>query len=313
MGLLILGESIKQDFTVISKSPVKSLTASDIITQQDSSVCCVDPLIALAEASFTNVFYNDSHSVSFDWNNNFVSAVMYLEKYVNGAWSPTILNSTAYGTLYSFGHYVTIYSENKIGYEITWALVLAGLGEGHYRVRCTGTTMTGATYNKYSLQFKLLTYTSDRANETVRIEWWLNGNVGDQTNDLIKKDYGTLNWYNQLRLSKSKFGFDETETAFEGVKYQDGKVVWLKKSDIEKYTLKTGLLDNDVRRYLLYDVLNGDEIRITDFNQINANDHVKRYVNYKGGFKVNYIDGNILASCEISLEQAYQNNEHKRQ
>jgi hypothetical protein len=308
------GTAIKQEFTMIANSSAKALSPADIMTPiSAANECCITGLIALAELTITNDFYNDSHSVSFDWNNNFESAVMYLQKYTNGAWtSIASLNDTTYGTFYAFGHYETIYSENKIGYLIDWQKVLTVKGEGNYRVKSTGTTILTEFISKYSLEFNLLTYTSDRADRTVRVEWWLNGNLGDQNDDKIKRDFGTLNWFNQLRLKDSKFGWDENDTTREGVKYQSGKVVWTKNIDVESYTLKTCRLQNEVRRFIKYDMLMADEIRVTDFNADNSTDHVNRYVKPSGGFKPNYIDGSKIASVELKFEQLYQNNEHKR-
>lgn len=314
MALIIKGEAIRQNFTLIQNSVSKSLTEADILTPiSPANECCPDNLLALAELGFTNEFYNDKHAPTFDWNNNFISAVMYLQKFVGGEWvNVATLNNTTYGKYSAFGFYNTIYTEKKIGYEIDWALVLSNNGEGNYRVKCTGTAINGATIDKYSLEFNLLTYTADRAERTVRLEWWLNGNLGDPNNDLIKRDFGVLNWYNQIRLPDSKFGWDENETTREFYKIQDGKQVWTKNSDVEIYTLKTCRLPNEVRRFFKYDLLNGSEIRITDFNSDNATSHVNRYVKPQGGFKPNYVDGSKIASVEMKFEQLYQNNDHKR-
>lgn len=308
------GTAIKQVFTVIRNSPAKALNEADILVPiSAANEKCITGLIALAETGYTSDFYNDRHAVSFDWDNNFTGAVMYLQKYTNGAWANiATLTSTTYGTYYAFGHYTTIYSEKKIGFLINWRLILIGLLAGNYRVKCTGTTITATTIDKYSLEFELMEYSADRADATVRVEWWLNGNIGDSENDLIKRDFGSLNWFNQLRFVDSKFGWDENETERSFVKYQNGKEVWIKNVDVEMYTLKTCRLPNEVRRYIKYDILNGDEIRITDFNADNATSHVNRYVKPSGGFKPNYVDGSKIASVEIKFEQLYQNNEHKR-
>jgi hypothetical protein len=308
------GVAIKQDFRIIRNGPAKSLSPSDILTPISASgECCVTSLIALAEDISTSPFYNDSHGFTFDWNNNFVSATMFLQKFTDGAWADSVeLTDNTYGTMYDFGHYFTNYDENKIGYLIDWALVKGAFGEGNYRVKSIGTTMTATTVDKFSLEFELMAYTADRADRSVRVEWWLNGNLGDQTNDLIKRDFGTLNWYNQVRIKDSKFGWDENDVTREFVKYQPGNKVWTKNSVVESYTLKCPRLTNEVRRFFAYDILQGDEIRITDFNVDNATEHVNRYVIPSGGMKPNYVDGSNIASVEFKFDQMYQNNEHKR-
>jgi hypothetical protein len=315
---IVKGTIVKQNFTLIRSNPI--VTSFDDLTvpiyepESGTAECCFI-LTALAESSFTSEYFNDKHRAIFFWNNAFTTATMKLQKYntSTGAWADSAtLTDNTYGTYYAAAFHTTIYSEIAQGYELDWALILAALGEGQYRIKATGTTITSATVDKFSLEFELREYTTSRAENTVRIEWWLNGNIGDPNNDLIKQDYGTLNWYNQLRLSDSKFGFDEPELTREFVRYQSGKQVWNKSMTKETYLLKTGRLPNNVRRYLLYNVMNGDEVRITDFNSDNSVTHLDRYVAPVGGFVPKYTDGVKLAPVEIKFEQLYQNNEHKR-
>jgi len=315
---IVRGTIVRQNFDLIRSNPVivsfDSLTVPLYEPVMAVNDCCIS-LPALAEASFTSDYFNDKHRVKFFWNNAFTTAVMKLQKYnfSTAAWADVAtLTDNTYGTNYALGFYNTIYSEQMQGYEIDWALVLAASGEGGYRVISTGTTITSATVVKYSLEFDLKTYTPARAEGTVRVEWWLNGNIGNPETDLVKQDLGTLNWYNQLRFPNSKFGNDEAEVTREFVRYQSGKQVWTKNEAVETYTLRMMRFSNVIRRFILYDMMNGDELRITDFNSDNATTHVDRYVKPKGGFNPVYIDGVTNAPVELKFEQLYQNNIHKR-
>lgn len=306
--ILQRGHAIKENFVLIKENPSPSAVPS---TSVATSECCVF-LNVLAETSFTNDLYNDKTSYVGFFNNGFASAAMVLEKYTTSWATAAALTNNTYGTFYAFGFYDTIYTEKAIGYQLDWRLVKAAFGEGVYRIKCTGTTLLSATVDKYSMEFNLLTYSQDRADNTVRVEAWLNGNIGDPLNDAVKRDFGTINWYTQFRIPGAKFGFDEANVERKFIKYQNGKKIWTEDLEWDTYTLKINPLPYEVRRFIKYDLMKGSEIRITDYNTINAVEHINRYVIPNGATKIDYNDFVKNAPLEIKFDQYYQNNEKKR-
>lgn len=306
-----LGECIKRNFKVIRDNPE---VIPPMVLVPNTKECCFS-LPALAEVTFTNELFNDKHSPLFFFNNGFSSALLYLEKYINGVWTVVKnLTDNTYGIFYDYGFFENIYKEKPIGIELNWASVLndVDLGEGRYRVKATGTTLMSTTVDRYSFDFCLKEYNQNRADETVRISWWMNGSSGDPEDDKKRKDFGTLDWFNQLRLPLSKFGWDETETERNYVKYETGKKVWLKDSDVESYLLKVGQQPNELRRFIKFDLMKASDISITDYNIVNATRHENRFVIPASGHKPNYYDNSIMASVELKFEQQYQNHTHKR-
>lgn len=306
------GQAIKQRVYLIKTNPI---TDDPLEFERRELNCCV-PLRVLAESVFTNELFNDISSPLFFWGAGFSTANLILQEKINGSWTDAkTLNVSTWGTPYAFGFFTNIYGENAIGYELNWKDVLnhVDLGEGNYRFKSVGTLLIGGgTVTKYSFEYCLSTYTAERADDTVRIDWWMSGNFGDPENDQLKKDYGTLNWHNSMRLPGAVFGFDGSTYEKNYVKYQNGKQVWLQDSQVEEYVLKMGRYDQALHKYIKTEIFQSDEIKITDYNINNPTRHQNKYVILASDYKPNWTFGNMTALVEVTLKQAYQNLNHKR-
>lgn len=308
-----VGETIRQNFSIIRNNPV-GVTPLPLVSS--TGECCFK-LDVLAELTAkTDEHYNDISAPIFFWSNAFASATLILQKYVNGAWTNVVtLSNDDYGTLYAFGFFENIFEETAIGYNLDWFSVLndVSLGEGNYRIKSTGTTLFGGvTVDKYSFEYCLKTYTPNRADRTTRITWYLNGRVGNAEDDTKKRDFGSINWQNQIRLPESMFGYDSSSFERSFVKYQSGQMVWLEDSQIEEYNFKSGRYPNELHRFIKIDVLQGDTIIITDYNINNPTRHTDRYVIPFGNYEPTWMPNSMLASVEFKFQQAYQNLNHKR-
>lgn len=305
-----IGEVIYQRFYLISEdvSAVSPLP----LTSNSGECCFVLPVFG--ETVVTDDLYNDFSSPLFFWGNGFSTANLVLQKYVNGAWADQDdLDNNTYGTYYAFGFWYNSYQQSAVGYNLEWRLVLAAFGEGNYRVKSVGTPLiTGSGVTKYSLEYCLKEYKEHRADNTVRIDYLLNGIMGDPEDDRKRKDFGVINWSASVRLPDSVFGYDTSSTEKEYVKYQNGEMKWLRDSQIEEYMLKTGRFPNEVHSLIKKEILQADEIKITDFNINNPTRHKERYVIFNGGYEPDWAYGTMLAPVEIKFQQAYQNLTHKR-
>lgn len=305
------GQSISQKFYIIRDSP--TLPAPLSLTSNLAG-CCFE-LPVLAETSPTNDLYNDFTGFVLFWNNAFSTATLILQKSVSGTWTDTAtLNVDTWGTAYTFGFWTDIYGQNAIGYKLDWDLVLAAFGEGSYRIKSVGTPLFGAvTQTQYSFEYCLKTYTEQRANETVRIDFKQNGIIGDRDSDYIKRDFGILDWENSIRLPDSMFGNDSSPShEKEYVKYQNGSMIWLSDNQVEEYILRTGRLPNFLHKFIKIDVLQADEIKVTDYNLNNPTKHTEKDVVWSGNYEPTWTNGNLYAPVEIRLQQAYQNFNKKR-
>ena len=309
---MLYGQAVKQDVKIIRSNPVGASPLEFESTTQD---CCVI-LPVFAEEVLTNNYYNDNTSPLFFWNNAITTADLYLQKKVNGSWTDVanLLLST-WGVPYAFGFFTNIYNEKAIGCAVQWKLVLndVSLGEGNYRIRSTGTLLIGGTFTtKYSFEYCLKKYTPDRADNTVRISWWTNGQIGDPEDDRLKIDFGIINWFNQIRLPDAVFGYDTSTYEREFVRYQNGQQKWLQDIQVEEYLLKSGRYDNALHRFIKIMILQADEIKITDYSIDNPVNHQDRNVIPASNYEPIWTFGSMLSPVEIKFQQAYQNHIHKR-
>jgi len=309
---IVNGTAIKQKFSIIQDDPdLKSLVD---VQQVDATNACCFKLPALAQLVPDDDFKNDNHFEIFFWNNAYTSSLMFLQVFENGAWSDKVaLTDNTLGTFYDYGFYFTMYNENSTAFLIDWSLVLNAYSAGNYRLRCEGTKIDASTVDKYSLDFCLKEYTGDRADETVRISYWYNGNKGDISDDKRRRDYGSLDLFSQIRLPECIFGNDispEHEKAF--TKYETGQMVETTDDQAEEYTLRTGLMTTELHRYLKINILQGGAVSITDYNRRNPTPHSNKFVEWTGPYEPTYTDGVLKSFVEVTFIQSYQNFNHKR-
>lgn len=308
---ILQGEAQKEDFVLIADDPTGT-TAITLAQVQQPGICCFG-MPALAETSFTSSFNNDQHDVMTFWNLAYTGAVMTFQTFTNGAWvDVTTIVDNSLGTFNAFGFNnivpeQNIFQENAIELLIDWALVLAAHGAGRYRVKTTGTTFDANTLDIISLDFCLEEFSEARADKTVRIEWFLNQNIGDEDDDTKKKDYGTLNIFNQLRLPNAMFGGDKSDYDREFTKYQTGRMTQTKNEQVEAYTLTTGQMPNEIHRLIKINCLQSPDIFVTDYNLLNATPHTQQSVIMASGYEPTYVKGVRKYKVEIEFEQAFQN------
>jgi hypothetical protein len=308
-----IGEAIKQDFKIIGNSNPETPSIPVLELPAD----CCECNYVVADTSSNDEMINDKSSVIFFVPDSFSAAVMKLEKRVAGVWTEVAtLNNTTYGAYLAYGTFTNQFDEKAIGYVINWRSVLlaVGLGEGNYRVKCTLTPVFGSTVVKYwQFEWDLWRYTIYRVQETVRVEFWQNGLKGDPDNDLKRRDFGTLNWYNQIRLPESRFGLDAGTFTRDYTRYQNGLQEWLQDEQVEEYTLQVGLTTNLFHKYLRIDMMQADKIQITDYTAANSTRHINKLVRPKSNYEPRWNTGTQKASVEIRFEQMYQNLRNKRQ
>jgi len=306
------GQSSKKTFTLLRDNPTQesALSFSDI-----AKGCCLT-LPVLAEETVTSQYYNDVYGFIFFWGTGFSTADLKLEKYKNGSWQEVeSLIIDTWGTHYDFGFFENRLGEKAIAYQLEWQKVLVDtdLGEGNYRVKSSGTQIIASgTVTQYSFEFCLQKYTEYRADETVRFDYNLNGLLGSQTDDRLRRDFGNLNFACQFRLPGAMFGFDKYPSERKYVRYQNGKQVWIQDSSKEEYIFKTGKYDQPLHKFIKNEILQSDDLRVTDYNILNPTRHQGHYVIATGNYEPKWDPQTIYAPAEITFEQGYQNNIRKR-
>ena len=306
------GTTQKQDFTLIRNNP--NAITSVVNSVSNNGECCFI-LPALAEIGTpTTELKNDKHSVIWFFDNGFTSAELKLQKLVNGSYTDvfTLSSGNNYGTNFVYGFYETIYQEQAIGYLLDWNLVLNLQGEGDYRVKCNATQIDSTINNYYSFEFCLKEYTEARANKTVRLDWLKNGNSGSLIDDTRKVDFGTLNYYNSIRLPKSYFGKTQLKQEKNYTKYQSGENVWIKDSIDFDYTLQVNQIPTFLSDFISLDANINTEMYITDYNILNEYRFTKKAVT-STGVNNSYSDGGTNITVEYNYKPLYNNFNHNRE
>jgi hypothetical protein len=271
-------------------------------------------LPALAQYDPDGDHFNDRHSVIWFFDELFTEAKIFLQSKNTGDWEDVAeLTDATYGTMYAYGFFTNKFNEKALGYLIDWTKVLNEEGTGVYRVRTTGTKSIGTFADQYSFEFNLQVYTSDRANNTVRLQWNRSGVLGNRLQDEKVDDYGTLNWFNQIRIPNSIFGFNSSELANEFVRYPNGSNVWISDSQTEELIWNIYHLPSYVHRFIQVDVLQSGKISFSDYNKLAPTQNVDRVVVPTSGFKPEWIVGTINANVSLTFKPYFENLTHKRE
>lgn len=302
------GQAIKKDFYILAESqPSENI---DLIPKKKE--CCF-ALPALAELSFTSKYHNDNHSVIWFYGELFTTAKIYMQKKINGSWVDWELTNDDYGTMKQFGFFVNKFDEKAIGYQIDWAKILVAKGEGLYRFKSGGTPAIGNAVEYYSFEFELRKYTESRANGTVRAEWYRNGILGSKSSDKRIDDFSDLNYFNQIRLPKSIFGFETSSFEREYVKYLNGSEVWTKDTQTEELTWNIRQMPEPVHRFLRVDMMQSGRVLITDYNSSNPTKHIDTECIPNSEYAPKWNEYVMTATVDLKFNKYYNNLTHLRE
>ena len=303
------GTASKQLFSIIKNNPNQT---TSIVNASSTNECCFE-LPCLAELTTkTSDLKNDKHSVIWFFDNGYTDAELVLQKYENNTWiDKEILTDNTYGTNYALDFYTTIFDEKAIGYLIDWFLVLNDLGEGNYRIKCNATQIDTTIQNYYSFEFCLKKYTDSRANYTTRLDWYKNGINGSIQDDTKRLDFGTLNWFNSIRLPNSIFGKLKPTKTKNVTRYQTVEEVRLSDSDEIEFELSIDSIPLWLAKFIAFDANYNTQLSITDYNEINHEEYIQKQVIAKSSFNISEYDMEVkLIDVNFTYQPRFNNFKH---
>jgi hypothetical protein len=277
-----------------------------IIPSKDMNCCSDFVWRVLADANSNDEFKNDKNT--FYWWFNAESITFADLTLVNNLGDEYLLNSnTDYGTPKDYGFYTNAQNEVFVGYEIDWKKVIDNLGEAIYYIKCDTETIFGDKITLYSRNYCLKQYSADRADKTVRVEYWLNGILGISENDSKIKDFGELNIYNSHRFD-GYFIYSESQYKDDYIIYNNGQRKYVEDEQEPEYTLSLKPIPAFKHDILRTDILQADEIQITDYNSRNIQEYIKKKVKKSGSYNPKYYPmQSKLASVELKFKQEFNN------
>ena len=296
------GEAAENIFFLL---PSPAPTLSNLLLPNSNLFnCCADfKTTVLADGIGTDEFKNDITSF-LDICSPTASAAVY-KLYKDNSIVAT-LNGSTYGTYKAFG-FRQLGQQKYIGFIIDWWKVLDALGSGIYKVGLSVTDAMLGNTTTYSNEFKLCEYRADRAEQTIRIDWYQNGTIGNTNDQKLTKNYLDLNWRNQIRLP-GFFGYPETEGIKEFVRYWTGQEVYTKDEQSPIYKLKTKRIPAFIQTLLRIEIMTSDRCLITDYNSKNAEVFQNFEIAFEPAHKPNWKPlQSKLADVEILCRQRYNN------
>lgn len=307
------GEAIFDLFFLIPEDPLKTPASIDLPTSRLRECCSAFSLRALADLTTTDPFKNDVAGFLWWFNDVVSSAVLKLFKYdinVSDYIEIAVLNSTNYGTNYSYGFFVNDNAEKFVGYQLEWKKALTLHGEGSYKVKCEVTSSIGGNITLESPEYCLKHYSPERADGTVKIEYYLNNILGISSDDYKTKDLGSLNWYNSIRVP-GYFGFNTSSYESDYIQYNNGQRVWVEDEQEPEFTLKLKPVAQYVHETMRTDILQADRILITDYNSKNPGSFIQKPVIKNSNYEPEWMPlKSKLAPVTVKFKQEFNN--HKK-
>lgn len=179
---------------------------------------------------------------------------IYLQNVLTGV--ETVVTDNTYGTYFALG-YVAV-NPTKGGYLFNWGLVRDTLGYGRYKVRIVQ-NFFGDSIETISNEFRVIPYSIESANNTVKIETVQNGCIQGGI------DYTGLNWVSSVRLN-GWFYEIQPRTEIETFVSTNRSVKQIQETTVLRYQFDTKLASVDTIGPLKNDKLMADNIIITDYN-----------------------------------------------
>lgn len=271
--------------------------------------CCFS-LPALVNPSNTNELENDKHSLLFRYDKDYYTDVVFtLQKQESGVWvDKTIINGNL-GAFYDLGQYSND-KYNYIGTEVEWVNVFLLYSDGNYRFKIEETDFSASvTEYIYPFEFCVKEYTPNRANNSVRFDFYQKAIIGDWQVDTETFDYSPMNqpngWYNELRLP-SYFGQNTSTYEREFIKYQNGNLNYIQDEQIENFNWVSGYFPAQLHQFIKTNVLQADTIQVTDFNKNNPNVISKKEVKPNSSYEPDWKFKKQTAKVNVEFVEAYQ-------
>lgn len=302
---MIDGECTYKKVFVIPANPSPSIQALNIPASPLPGCCSDFNLKVLADNS-GNPLQNDVNTVIHWFDPIITGATMALKKWVNNAWiSQATISDNTYGTYLPFGNFINIEGQNFISLKVSWANILTAFGTGTYKFTTSYVVPIFGNKSADSYEFCLQTYSAKLADNTVRLEYWITGVMGDIEDDTKIKDFGTMEVYNSFRLP-GFFGYPKTTYKEDDIEYNTGQRDYVEDEQEPIFKLKLFLLPHFIHEILRTDFMMANERAITDYNSKNSGSYIQKFVRKNSGYEPGWYElQSNFASVELQFKQEF--------
>lgn len=187
------------------------------------------------------------------------------------------LDDNSFGILYPYNFFKNVDNRSFVGYEVNWGRVFNTYSSGVYHVQLEIETIFGQTIIQKSDSFCVKQYSEDLADKTVRIEYYLNGIIGNSNFDELTTNYGELNLYNSHRFD-GYFSFEKSRYEKDYIRYENGLDEKVTDEQFPEYVLDLKPIPAFKHNILRTDILQADKILVTDYNTRNFDKYYQKSV-----------------------------------
>jgi hypothetical protein len=268
----------------------------------DKNDCCFI-LTALADTSTNEPLKNDFWRFHKGYEISTTDVDMFLIKPLDSSFTPIALTDDTYGAFYAFGYFVDGNGRSYISYKLDFKKLLTLLGPGTYQIKTIESMIVGPDLNTFDFAFCVAQYTSKRSDKTVRLQFLNSGTITDRFNEGETVSFPSA-FDNQIRVN-GFFGKDNSEFVIERTKYNNKKLIDISNKRVPKYSLSVRQVPQDVHDFISINVLQAEQIEISDYNRNNSKRHINTAVSNPGAYNPEDNEINLLKSVTVDLESRY--------
>lgn len=216
------------------------------------------------ELAFADLISNDGYkndTSSFLFNRVTAGGIVTFELYKSDT-KIADLNNNDYGVYYPIFSSQPFYA----GFVIDWRKVAIGFGFGKYQLKAQ-ITILGQSYVYESRKFRLLPFSDEAANNTVKLTAYQSGNIVGS--DLDYSDLIDGGWVESYRL-QGIFGFKEHELIQDSYQNSDYTTRQIRDEVVRSYKVETKLLPSQVANWLTENASLSNYLEVTDYNIFNT-------------------------------------------
>lgn len=304
MPIINLGQKGKATFNVVKVGKPKGLNIAgcEPITIYDCNY--ITPVLA---NNTGNDLENDRSSflgMFQDWT---TSAIFVIQKKTGTTFiDKGTVNDNSYGEWFPQNSFKK--KPKYAGFIANWSLILAAWGEGIYRVKITEfNPLNLSGKENFSMEFCLKQFSCFNWENTVRLEWYSNYEIGNINDDKDILDFADINWFNQLRIPNSIFGYPKSSYETQENQHTNGEFEPVTDVQTELYQLTIGLSPAYIHDIIKTYALMSSKLSITDYSSNNPQGIYYKDVKKKSGFEPRWGKQRKCAPVTIELEPRFNN------
>lgn len=191
----------------------------------------------------------------------------------------TLTNQNGFSAVITNSNYGDFYPMNNLklrywGFIMDWFKIATLEGFGKYNLNIEILNVAGTTILNEDFCYRLMPFSCDSADGTVRITALKNGYI---VNGIDYRQLSIGDWIDQIRLY-GRFDLDEHTTEVDNLQLNNGDLHQIQTQIIDNYTLRLEQISSAVSNSFIKDDLLSNRMYIDDYNRNNVIEFKQKYV-----------------------------------